>query len=1155
MKKLLTLLLTILLISNTNAETIILRGKAAADKIANAEVVRLKDHTAIPNFVKFKKGKELSFDKLESWLAQFSKSENAINLKLLKVEEDKLGFTHFRYQQLINGVPTTLGNYIVHVKNGLIVSLNGNLFSDINVNTSTGITESTALNKALINIGASLYKWQIPSEEAQLKEEQNNPNATYYPKGELVWINKKGNVLNSLVLAYQFNIYAQKPFSRREIYIDASTGENIWEEDQIHEADVTGTASTLYSGTQTIVCDNSVGPFRLQEAGRGNGIKTYSNGNTTNYSTADITNGSATWSTPDAALDAHWGAEMTYDYFLNVHGRNSIDGNGFTLISHVHHDQNYSNAFWDGSRMTYGDGSGNNAPFTALDIAGHEISHGLTSNTAGLIYNAESGALNESFSDIFGVSIEYVARPTQANWQLGEDLGFIIRDMKDPNSQGDPDTYFGTNWASLSGGDNGGVHTNSGVQNFWYVLLTDGGTGTNDNGDAYTVNGLGLTDASKVAFRNLTIYLTSSSGYADARFYAIQSAVDLFGGCTSQVKAVTNAWYAVGVGNIYSPVTVSDFSAPIVSSCSVPFTVDFSNNSVNGASFSWNFGDGNLSTQVNPSNTYTSYGTYAVELFADGGATCGTDTETKTAFITIDANLPCVTILPTNGVVSTQTSCNGKIFDSGGAASGYGTSEDVQITIAPTGASTVDLNFLSFAIEAGTNGSCEYDYLDVFDGPNTSSTLIGKYCNNNIPTTISSTGGSITIVFHSDGGVEDTGFEIDWNCNMSGVSPSADFVADVDTTCNGIINFSDISTNGPTSWSWNFGDGNTSNQQNPTNIYQTNGLYTVQLTATNNFGNDVVSKTNYIFVDAPLAPQVTGNVTCENTSASLVATASGDIDWYNASTGGTPFNTGSTFTTPILTADVTYYLQSVVTNPLQIMGKPDNTGGGGNFTNQQHLFFDVDKSMIIDSVDIYSGANGLRTIELRDASGTVLQSTSVSVPSGQQTVYLGFTVNPGTDYQLGLSGGSPIDMYRNNANVNYPYTLSGIGAVTHSSANQNGGLDHYYFFYNWKVREANCMSERAPITVTVNVCTGIDENTKLAIKIYPNPANNVLTIENALLNDTENNTIKILDMLGKVVLTEKINSSKQTLNITSLNKGIYFIVLDDGARSFKFVKQ
>ena len=128
--------------------------------------------------------------------------------------------------------------------------------------------------------------------------------------------------------------------------------------------------------------------------------------------------------------------------FWSVHSRNSIDGSGYVLNSYVSFDNNYSNAFWDGQRMTYGDGSGNSSPYTALDIAGHEITHGLTTNTANLVYQDESGALNESFSDIFGISIEFVAKPAVANWELGEDLGFVIRNMQNPNAEGDPDTLF-----------------------------------------------------------------------------------------------------------------------------------------------------------------------------------------------------------------------------------------------------------------------------------------------------------------------------------------------------------------------------------------------------------------------------------------------------------------------------------------------------------------------------------------------------------------------------------------------------------------------------------------------------------------------------------------------------------------------------------------
>jgi Zn-dependent metalloprotease len=1062
-----------------NAETTVYKGKEANDIVTNSEIVRIKDFSSIPNYVKFKEGKELPLVKLEAWLNSFYKSDEKFGLKLLKEEKDQIGYTHYRFQQIINGVPVQHGVYFAHVKNGMVVSINGELFDKSASGTSISLSESVALNKALNYFGADTYKWELPAEENTLKYELEDPSATYFPKGELVYVTKNGRLNEELILTYRFNIYAQKPFGRREIYVNANNGSIVWEENKIHEADVTGTATTLYSGTQTIVSDDSQGPFRLRETGRGNGIRTYSSDNIPggSYPNTDITNGSATWTTPDAGLDAHWGAEMTYDYFMNEHGRNSIDGNGFALVSHVHYDDGYSNAFWDGQRMTYGDGAGNNSPFTALDIAGHEITHGVITNSANLVYQGESGALNESFADIFGISVDFINRPGVADWVLGDDLGFIIRDMENPNSQGDPNTYAGFQWASTAQGapDNGGVHINSAIQNLWFVLLTDGGTGTNDNGDNYTVNQLGLTVAGQVAYRNLTVYLTQSSDYDDARFFAIQSTVDLFGGCTSQVQEVTNAWYAVGVGPIYSAVTVSDFDAPIMTSCSIPFTANFNNISVNGSTYAWDFGDGNTSTQNNPSNTYTGYGTFTVELIADGGPSCGVDTATKLAYIVIDSTLPCVTILPTNGTI-TETACAGIIYDSGGPGSNYGANEDVEITISPVGASSVDLTFVSFDVELGSNNNCDYDYVEVYDGPTTGSPLIDRYCNDNIPTTVSSSNGSITIVFHSDPGLEESGFQIDWQCNISSQAPTSDFGSDVDTTCTGIINFSDMSNNGPISWAWDFGDGvGTSTQQNPTYTYTSNGLYTVQLTASNLIGSDVAIKTNYIYVNLPAAPTASNVAICDNNSASLSASGSGVLDWYSSATGGTSINTGGSYNTPVLSTTTTYYVEDVIVAPTLNLGKTDNTGSGANFNNQQYLIFDVFKSMEIIDVQVYSGASGVRTIELRSNTGAVLQSKVVAINgTGQQTVTLNFMVGPGTNYQLGLATSTPsIDLYRNDGGVNYPYTLNGIGSVTGSSA---GGGSFYYFFYDWNVKENDCVSPRTPVTVTVNALPTVTAN-------------------------------------------------------------------------------
>jgi PKD repeat protein len=262
-----------------------------------------------------------------------------------------------------------------------------------------------------------------------------------------------------------------------------------------------------------------------------------------------------------------------------------------------------------------------------------------------------------------------------------------FRSMSNPNAKNDPDTYLGTHWHTAAS-DNGGVHTNSGVQNFWFYLMVNGGSGTNDFGKAYTVPAMGFDTASRIAFRNLTVYLNSSSQYADARDGAIQSAVDLYGACSPAVAATTKAWYAVGVGSDYIPGVKSDFLALDSIGCKTPFTVNFSNTSnSNATAFIWQFGDGGTSTLRNPSHTYTGYGPYTVQLYANGGI-CGQDTLVKTAYIVVDTTKPCPTILPKNGNM-TSTECVGTLYDDGGAGGDYSSWQDSYFTISPAGATSV----------------------------------------------------------------------------------------------------------------------------------------------------------------------------------------------------------------------------------------------------------------------------------------------------------------------------------------------------------------------------------------------------------------------------------------------------------------------------------
>lgn len=488
---------------------------------------------------------------------------------LLNKMADAVGFTHYRYQQTINSIPVEDAVYILHVKGGKVLSENGAWMKDIPASLSATATlkEAAALQAALKSVNAKEYRWQV--------ENLSTPKAT------LVYYSDDMSVDN-LRLAYKFDIYATEPLTRQFVFVDATNGKILGTKEQLHTLD--GTAVTAYSGTRTIQTTKSGNNYILREATRGNGVETYNINHTVRYNSAvDFTDADNYWNSVNSnldqyATDAHWGAEMTYDYYKTNFNRNSIDNNGFKIKSYVHYKKNYFNANWDGEEMNYGDGNKSDGfkPLTALDVCGHEISHGVTTYTAALVYKNESGALNEGFSDCMGTAIEFFARPENADWLIGKDF-LTIRDMSNPNAYSQPDTYKGKYWVKPGGGilnDYGGVHTNSGVLNFWFYLLSVGGNGTNDNGTAYSVSGISIAKAQAITYRMQTTYLTANATYANARFYSIQAAADLYGASSNERTQVINAWNAVGVTTA-SSVAAEETSviASSVSSLTSPVTV------------------------------------------------------------------------------------------------------------------------------------------------------------------------------------------------------------------------------------------------------------------------------------------------------------------------------------------------------------------------------------------------------------------------------------------------------------------------------------------------------------------------------------------------------------------------------------------------------
>lgn len=800
--------------------------------------------------------------------------------------EERSGWTHQRYQQLYQGVPVFGATVMVHEKDGAIGSLNGELsIAGTKSAPTPTLSPEAALEAAMRHVGARSYMWDSPEMEAFIKKEQHDPQATFRPTPELIYYPLAFPRLDGeLRLAYKLDIYAQEPRSRQYVLVDAQRGEILNSIPRMHSINEPGTAETAYSGNRPIMTfrPSTDDAFQLKDLSRGGGILTYDCANTSNYAAAQIpTNTTNNWDlgslSANSILDAHWGTERTYDYYLDVHNWDSYDNAGSPMLSYAHFNlvsygyPSNNNAFWDGQRMTYGDGNGTNYhPFTAIDVLGHEITHGVTEHSAGLIYQDESGALNESFSDIIGSCIEYYAKPEGFSWMIGNDMsvsGSGFRNLADPNQFGHPNTYQGAYWVTGSA-DNGGVHTNSGVQNYWFYLLTQGGSGTNDNGDAYSVQGIGFEEAGDIAFRNLTVYLNANSDYADARAGAIQATTDLFGGCSPQLIAVTNAWYAVGVGAPFSDAVVAGFSSSSSYSCDVPAAIQFTNTSINGDTYLWDFGDGQTSTSTAPSHTYDAPGNYTVSLIADGSAQCNsTDTLIIQQYITVEndgaltaAACAPAAINPTNqaGIFNFQFGDLNKA--STGAVDGYQDFSCEQVATFTEGLSyplNVILHipgFVALWIDLDNDGAFIADE-KVFASTGESmvhnadviipaASLFDTRLRVRVIASSQPISDACTVV---GGQVEDNSARILDNEE----APIAAFTASPTTVLVGsTVTFQDLSLNAPTAWEWAFtgGDVTASSEQYPHVQYDAIGQYDVQVIVSNAHGSDTLLIPDFIHV-------------------------------------------------------------------------------------------------------------------------------------------------------------------------------------------------------------------------------------------------------------------------------------------------------------------
>lgn len=389
--------------------------------------------------------------------------------------------------------------------------------------------------------------------------------------------------------------------------------------------------------------------------------------------------------------------------------------------------------------------------------------------------------------------------------------------------------------------------------------------------------------------------------------------------------------------------------------------------------------------------------------------------------------------------------------------------------------------------------------------------------------------------------------------------PVANFSANKLIDCPGTaIQFTDYSPNLPTSWSWTFQGGSPASfvgQNPPLVYYNTPGTYSVSLTVSNAFGTDTETKVNYITIAASTQanPTTVGDSVCAPGGiVNLSATGSGQgtLRWWDAPGGGNQVATGPTYA-PNITATTTWYVdETFPQGSTGVVPPMNNTMGAGALfvaNDIRGLYFDVLSPIILNTVDVYSGSAGNRTIEILDGNGNLYKDTTVFIPASPSTptaVILDLPIYPGTNYFIKCRG--LVDLFRNSSGAVYPYTSPSVN-ITNSNAGSPG---YYYFFYNWNYTNIICNTGRTPVTGTVYTCSSVEEMfASGSFNVYPNPNHGTfdLTFE-TLVRD--NFTVRIYNAIGEVVFEEKADNLsgvfKRKIDLTHAGKGIYMLEVSNG---------
>jgi Zn-dependent metalloprotease len=474
---------------------------------------------------------------------------------------DADGTEHVRFARTYQGLPMIGGDLVVHSRNGQALGVSETLKTKSRPGVHPGIATSRAVSNA---------------------RKEFADKTTEVPASKLV-VYARGA---TPVLAYEVVLQgfrADQTPREMHYFVDAKSGAILDRWDAIETAKpgrdgdscsggvaAVGTGKTLTEGQVSLDTVKCGSVYQLRDLNRGGGYTTNmglrQTGMGSVYVDADNKWGNGGLDdSATVAADAHYGVSATWDYYLDVHGRDGIADDGVGAVSRVHYGRNYANAFWSDSCfcMTFGDGDNGVSilPLVALDVAGHEMSHGVTSRSARLVYSGESGGLNESNSDIMGTMVEWhVDNPNDpGDYMIGEKLYpnnpgyYALRYMFKPSLDGTSPDCYSADLGKLN------VHYSSGVSNHFYYLLAEGAVVPEGfeqfgltpgslvcNGNT-AIAGIGRDAAQKIWYRALTVYMTSNTDYAGARAATVQAADDLYGAGSMQSKAVAAAWDAVSV--------------------------------------------------------------------------------------------------------------------------------------------------------------------------------------------------------------------------------------------------------------------------------------------------------------------------------------------------------------------------------------------------------------------------------------------------------------------------------------------------------------------------------------------------------------------------------------------------------------------------------